>query len=47
VVASDFRENLLPLMTEVNGQKQALQLAIRHFKRQSWEANLGKTYYMP
>ena len=25
-------------MTEVNGQRQALQLAIRHFKRQSWEA---------
>jgi hypothetical protein len=25
-------------MTEVNSQRQALQLAIRHFKRQSWEA---------
>jgi hypothetical protein len=45
VVASQARKNLRPLLTEANGQKQALQSAIRHFKRPSFEQNLGQVYY--
>ena len=45
VVASEHRQSSSALMTEEDGQRQALQTAIRHFKRQSWEQNLGKVYY--
>jgi hypothetical protein len=45
IVASQTRKNLQLLMTEANGQRQALQSAIRHFKRSSFEQNLGPVYY--
>jgi hypothetical protein len=32
-------------MTEANSQRQALQSAIRHFNRPSWEQNLGHVHY--
>jgi hypothetical protein len=46
VVASQKRKNLRPLLTEANSQRQALHSAIRHFKKSSFELDLGQVYYI-
>ena len=45
LIAQQKRKNLQPLITNSSRERQALQSAIRHFKKQSFEENLGKVYY--
>ena len=45
VVASLARKNLESLLTDADVQRQALQSAIRHFRRPPWENELGMVYY--
>lgn len=45
VVALQARKNLEPLLNDADAQRQALQSAMRHFRRPSWENDLGIVYY--
>jgi hypothetical protein len=44
-VASLSRKNLQPLLTNQDGDRQALEVAMRYFKTPSWARNLGKMHY--
>lgn len=44
-VVSLSRRNLQPLLTSQDAHRQALEVAMRHFKTPSWARNLGKLYY--
>lgn len=39
------RKNLRPLLTDQDEHKQALEVAMRHFRTSSWARDLGKMYY--
>ena len=45
ILVQQYRENLQPLLTEKESERNALLAAIRYHTRQSWEIKLGKLEY--